>query len=310
MIVAGVAETAAPVYEQLLLYAAQADLFHNDDTPMKILAFMVKGEVKEVNGRTGVFTTGVIAVKGEQQIALFFTGRNHAGENLTKVLKEREDESAVPIQMCDALSWNLPEGFTVKLANCNAHGRRQFVDLVDVFPEECRFVINTYKEVYKHEAEAKELRLDAAERLAYHQEHSAPLMEKMKEYHTGLLDEKRVEPNSSLGDAINYMLNHWEELTLFLKIPGVPLDNNALERLLKVAILNRKNAYFYRTERGAAVGDLLMSLISTCSLNGENPFDYLTELQKHSVEISANPQDWMPWNFRATLERMETCNTS
>lgn len=106
------------------------------------------------------------------------------------------------------------------------------------------------------------------------------------------------------------MINHWKELTLFTREVGVPIDNNAAERLLKVAILNRKNAYFFKTEKGAAVGDLFMSLIATCSLNGVNPFDYLTELQKHSADLSANPQDWMPWNFQATLDRLKTCNTS
>ena len=51
--------------------------------------------------------------------------------------------------------------------------------------------------------------------------------------------------------------------------------NNVCEQALKKAILHRKNAYFYKTENGAHVGDLFMSLIHTCELNGVNPFDYL-----------------------------------
>ena len=49
------------------------------------------------------------------------------------------------------------------------------------------------------------------------------------------------------------------------------------------------------------MGDLYMSLIYTCELNGANPFDYLTELERHADELAANPSDWMPWNYRATL---------
>jgi hypothetical protein len=74
-----------------------------------------------------------------------------------------------------------------------------------------------------------------------------------------------------------------------------------VERALKKAILNRKNALFYRTENGALVGDLFMSLIHTCELNGINPFDYLTELLRHVEELKQNPSAWMPWTYRETL---------
>ena len=71
--------------------------------------------------------------------------------------------------------------------------------------------------------------------------------------------ERKTAPNSGLGKAINYLLKHWKKLTLFLKHPGVPIDNNIVERALKKAILNRKNALFYKTLNGARVGDLFMS---------------------------------------------------
>jgi transposase len=116
--------------------------------------------------------------------------------------------------------------------------------------------------------------------------------------------EHRTEPNSGLGKAISYLLRHWKKLTLFLEQPGVPLDNNIVERSLKLAIRNRKNALFYKTLNGAAVGDLFMSLIHTCELNGANPFDYLTELQRHAAELKQNPSEWMPWNYRETLARL------
>ena len=99
-------------------------------------------------------------------------------------------------------------------------------------------------------------------------------------------------------------MNHWKELTLFLRQPRAPLDNNVCERGLKKVILHRKNALFYKTQNGADVGDLFMSLIHTCELHGANPFAYLTELQKHPGELSRSPQAWMPWGYRETLERL------
>jgi hypothetical protein len=117
-------------------------------------------------------------------------------------------------------------------------------------------------------------------------------------------DERRVEPNSAIGGAISYLLRHWEKLTLFLRVPGAPLDNNICERALKKAIRHRRNSLFYKTSHGAHVGDVFMSLIHTCELGGANPFDYLTELDRHADEAAVDPQHWMPWNYRGTLEGM------
>ena len=127
-------------------------------------------------------------------------------------------------------------------------------------------------------------------------------MDELKIWLQDQLDQKRVEPNSGLGEAIGYLLRHWEPLTLFLRIAGAPLDNNICERALKMAILHRKNSLSYKTQRGAEVGDRFMSLIHTCRLNQANPFDYLMALARHPKEILAHPADWLPWNFSHALE--------
>ena len=104
-----------------------------------------------------------------------------------------------------------------------------------------------------------------------------------------------------LGGAIAYALKRWGRLTLFLEREGAPIDNNICENMLKRAILHRKDSLFYKTEHGAHVGDLYMSLIATARLAGANPFDYLTELQRHAKEVANSPADWMPWRYRETL---------
>jgi hypothetical protein len=142
------------------------------------------------------------------------------------------------------------------------------------------------------------------ERLAYHQEHSKPLMDGLEAWLQGLVRERQVEPNSGLGQAVAYSLRHWQQLTLFLREPGVPLDNNQVERSLKRAILHRKNSMFYKTQDGARVGDLYMSLIHTAELNGANPFEYLVTLLRHPALVEENPEEWMPWNYLETLAGM------
>jgi hypothetical protein len=178
------------------------------------------------------------------------------------------------------------------------------VDVAASFPEECRYVLETLGKVYQSDAQARERQLSPEDRLQLHQEHSRPLMDRLHEWMEAQFAERRTEPNSGLGKAISYLLKHWTKLTLFLREPGAPLDNNVVERALKKAILHRKNALFYKTMNGARVGDLFMSLIHTCELNRINPFDYLTELLRHPAELAVHPAEWMPWNYREALARI------
>ena len=123
------ADRIESVFQEMVYQAAQGQVLHNDDTTMKILAFCNKDEASVDNSeRTGVFTSGIVSILEGHRIALFFTGRQHAGENLTDLLKRRASGLGKPIQMCDALSRNMPEELKTLVANCLTHGRRRFVD--------------------------------------------------------------------------------------------------------------------------------------------------------------------------------------
>jgi Transposase IS66 family len=198
---------------------------HNDDTGMRILRLAREPGDK----RTGTFTSGIVSMMGAWTIAVFFTGWKHAGENLAEVLKQRTRGLPPAIQMSDALSRNSPkvEGVEPLQANCLAHGRRQVVDVADNFPEECRYVLETLRDVYHHDAQAREQAMSPEQRLRFHQEHSEPLMKGLHEWMEAQLAEHKTEPNSGLGKAISYLLNHWTKLTLFLRQAGAPIDNNA-----------------------------------------------------------------------------------
>jgi len=301
-IVDDAANKVLPAWQELCRQAAQGSVVYNDDTTAKILA-LIKEQKDDNSGssRKGMFTSAILSVVDDKKIALFFTGRNHAGENLAQVLAERQSGLDPPIQMCDALSRNLPKDFLTLLANCLCHARRNFVDVLASFPEQCQFVIETLAKVYKNDQVTKNQNMSDEDRLVYHQTHSGPLMQALEPWLDDQVNEKKAEPNSGLGQAVSYMQNRWQPLTLFLRVPGAPLDNNLCEQVLKRAILHRKNSLFFKTERGAFVGDLFMSLIHTCSLVKVNPFDYLTALQEHGSLVQKNPQDWMPWNYTNAL---------
>jgi hypothetical protein len=308
-IVAEAAQAVEPVHGELVRQAAQADVFNGDDTHGPVLAFMGKRRADLVAlgaldnpERTGLSTTSVVATTAEgRKIALFFSGRNHAGENLAALLEKRAAGLPSPIHMSDALESNKPAGHAVIWCNCLAHGRRNIVDEVANFPQECRHLLEQIGLVFKVDELCRKQKLSALERLERHQRESAPVMAALDQWMKDRFETKQVEPNSGLGKAINYLLKRWDRFTLFLRRPGVPLDNNIAERALKMAIRHRNNSLFYRTPRGAAVGDLFMALIHTAQLCGENPVEYLTALQRHVRAVANSPANWMPWNWRGTL---------
>ena len=286
-----------PAFLELLTQGAQGVLFRSDDTRAQILEGF---RPEEFGDRTGTFTTGLqCQLESGARVAIFATGPKHAGENLTDLLRRRRKELEPPIHMSDGSSSNTPKSGspTVIDADCMVHGRRYFVKIFDAFPEPCRYVLESFGLVYAYEAQAKADGLSASERLAFHQQKSQPVLAQLHQKMRADLDESRVEENSPLGKAYLYLLKRWHGLTVFLREPGAPLDNNELERQLKKAVLHRKNALFYRSDRGALVGDLYMTLIKTCELNGVNPFDYLNQLQTHEADLAATPAKWLPWNY-------------
>lgn len=301
-------EDLKPVHAELRRRAAQAFLFHTDDTTARILGLMGKRREALVAAkglddpkRTGLYTTGILAVTEAGLITLFCTGRQHAGENFGALLAGRDASCAPPIHMCDGLSHNSPGDHDVIEASCLAHGRRQFVDEVANFPSECRHLLVELGRVYRNEQVTRQRALTPDERLRYHQEHSKPLLDALELWMKALTADKKVEPNSTMGKAIRYCEKRWDKLTLFLRVPGAPLDNNACERILKMCIRHRRNSLFYKTQRGADVGDLYMSLIFTAMLDGQNPHHYLVALMGNPRAVREDPAAWLPWNYLAAI---------
>ncbi|CCK80941.1 IS66 family transposase [Desulfobacula toluolica] len=296
------ADLIYPAFEELKRQAAQGEVLHNDDTTMKILDLIQENKTRDKDERTGIFTSGIISLLEEgKRIAIFYTGRNHAGENIASLYEMRDGEKDPPIQMCDSLSRNMSSEFKIILCHCITHARRGFIDVISSFPDECRHVIETLAEVYHVDAQAKEQNMTADQRLAFHQVHSGSLMNTLRSWLDTQIKDKLVEPNSGLGNAITYMIKHWHELTQFLRVPGAPLDNNICEQCLKRSILHRKNSMFYKTEHGAYIGDMFMSIIHTCNLMKVNALNYLISLQKHSAQVFKNPSSWMPWNYETAM---------
>jgi hypothetical protein len=291
------ADAALSVYLVLMKQAASGEVMQTDDTRVRILSCLKEDEAEK--GRA-TNTSGIVVKAGERKVALYFSGRRHAGENLAEVLKLRAEGLARPIQMSDALAANTSVAKGVIKSYCLVHARRTVFDLKESYPAECEVVLDAVGEVYQHEAEAAGL--SVSERLAYHRERSGPVMAELKAWMEAQFSERQVEPNSSLGKALSYWLKHWHELTVWLREAGTPLDNNECEQALKQFILMRKNSLFFKTEHGAAVGDILASLIQTCRLNRINPWDYLVRLIRNKSDARRNPELYLPWSSLGSEE--------
>ena len=301
-----VADSAWPVFEALWTLAGQGDVIFQDDTHVRILALLAENRCADATGETlerrGRFTTGLVVQVEHRVICLYRSGRAHAGDNLTDLLRQRAAGLEKPIVMSDALTANQRDDDDRLIrCHCLAHSRRQFTDLEDVFPAEAHYVITGLNQVFEHDAETRRQAMPAVERLAYHQPPSGPLLAALHDWWERQFQDRRVEPNSSLGKAFTYLLNRWPTLTQFLRVEGAPLDSNPVERALKVIIRQRKNSLFYASPHSATVAAILTSLIATCVQAGVNALEYLVALQTHRSAVFRQPTAWLPWNYHDNL---------
>jgi transposase len=218
-----VGDCCQAIFKWLEKEAAQGEGIFQDDTPGRVLTLMEENQIARAKAqaqgkakpseRTGRYTTVLMVQVGDRRICLYYTGRQHAGENLAALLTKREPGRGKPLVMADALSQNQADEAGLIRCHCLAHGRRQFSDVAEDFPAESAVVVNALKLSYDHDEEAREQGLNAQKRLAYHQEYSAPVFATLKPWLEQQTAERLVEPNSSVGQAIAYMVKHWDTLT-------------------------------------------------------------------------------------------------
>lgn len=301
-----VANDCHPILKCFKRLAADALHFSIDDTTHRILnQIPVKKKSRNSNTeriRSGVYCSGLIAELADgHKIVLFETSIGHAGEFLDDILGCRTAGLLAPTVMSDALSSNHVTMVEIIISLCNAHGRREFVDVLSHFPAEVEQILNDYKLIWKQEKEVKKEGLSPQARQLHHKEHSLPIMEKIRTWGNDKLESETVDENSGLGKAIRYFDKHFDGLTRFCTHVGAKLDNNETEQTLKAQINIRKNAHFYKTLAGASVADTLISLIATTRHAEINPFEYLTAIQRNRDRVRANPEQWMPWNYEKSL---------
>jgi len=162
-------------------------------------------------------------------------------------------------------------------------------------------VLQGYDQIWEHERHCQEQSLSPAQRLRYHEQHSLPVMTEIRAWAKQQLDTETVEENSALGKALRYFDKHFEGFTAFCRLEGAQLDNNVMEQALKLILRGRKNSLFFKTPAGAAIADVISSVIATAKQADINVFDYLVVLQRHADQVKQQPELWLPWNYQQAL---------
>ncbi len=296
------------IVEELIKEAANGNVFFFDDTRATILEAIARNQSIEANMKRACHTT-VLCTRSSNnyEIVLYITAQGHAGENFTQVFKHRSKEKSKlrAILMSDASSNNNiqidTEIFNYIIVNCMSHARRKFFDLKDYY-KECKYFLKEIAMIYKNEKACKNY--SPQKRLKYHKHHSKRHFNNIYNKINELFDQKLVEPNSNLGKAMKYWINHRDGLSGFLRIKGAPLDNNLSERNLRFKILERKNSFFNLTKRSAMISSGFSSIIKTCEVNNINPQSYLNWIQDNWKFVLIRPKDYMPWSYAEYIRNL------
>ncbi|WP_394706597.1 IS66 family transposase [uncultured Draconibacterium sp.] len=303
-----IANSLLPIHKVMVQEAANAAHYYLDDTGNRILdqAPVEKPQrnSNKTRQRSGVYSSGLVAaLVGEYNFVLYRTNIGHAGEFIDEILSQR-DSPHPPLLMSDALPSNRSSlGYEVQHCLCNSHGRRQFAEVLNQFPDEVEQVLTWYGEIWRHDDEARERGLNAEQRLTWYKKRSLPVMGQIRDWGEGEgeLNNDNVEENSGLGKAISYFNKHYEGMTAFCRLEGAQLDNNRAEQALKLVARNRKNAMFHKTQAGADIADVIMAMIATAAEAGVNVLDYFNTVQRKQSEVKANPERFLPWNYQSNF---------
>jgi hypothetical protein len=305
------------VFGALLEMLAECKAFNLDDTRAKILSIIKENKLlkaQDKKGRSCYSTTICSKTVNGEIIVVYLTSNKHGGENIGNVLKMRQDKTSNIHIMNDASSNNKPvlkdEEYkwllkSIIVINCLAHGQRKFSEIEQFYPEECGYFLKQTGSIYHNEHQCRVMGTNLEEKLKYHQEHSTQYIDNIYNKIDKLFSEKKIEPNSRLGQATKYWLNNKEGLTQFLKIPVESLDNNWAERSLKTLILQRKNSLFFKTADSALVHSGMTSIVKTCSENGINAFRYLNWMQDNSAMAKRDPKNYTPFAYAKYINSTE-----
>jgi transposase len=189
------------------------------------------------------------------------------------------------------------DGAIVRAA-CNSHARRKFEDAID-YPRDRRQWLEWYQALFDIESRAKPM--SDEERFKLRQSESQAIWQAMRAQLDAIdqRTEQVVLPKSELRQALNYLRNHWTELTRYLDDPRLPIDNNECEQLMKQVALGRKNWLFAGSVAGGERSAGFLTLTSSAHRNDLDVRAYLNDILQRLLAGETDYEPLLPWNWAA-----------
>jgi hypothetical protein len=279
----------------------RSKLLGTDDTPVPVL---VPGRGKTQEGR-------IWAYRGDEQFPfnVFDFTMNHTRDGPLRFLR-RDEKSNREERFRGFLQADAYSGYDalVRLdgiveVGCWAYTRRKFFEAKDTDLARGMVALARIQQLYAVETAAKEL--TAAARLALRQERAVPVLQSMKAW----LDEQyaKVLPKSAMAGAMNYALGNWQALLRYTTDGDIPIDNNAVERMLKIVALGRKNWLFAGSERGGKTAAVLFTLVSSGKRHGLNTWAYLRDVMVRLADLKPRElEELLPNRWRDSQPQAAT----
>jgi transposase len=285
----GCAELATPVWDRMKQVVLSSKVVQTDDTPVPVL------DAELTRTRKGRLWT-YVGDRHHPYIVYDYTG-NRCQEGPEEFLHGyRGYLQADAYPGYDALFADSKQDLTEVL--CWAHVRRKYFEAQASDLCRATVVLAYIGLLYDVEREARDHKMNAAERLALRQAQARPVLDDIKIYLE--TERAKVLPKSVMGDAINYTLKNWQALLRYCEDGDLEIDNNGAERSLRPICVGRNNCLFYGSDNGGHTGAILTSLIATCKRLHIEPFAYLRDLFSR---ISAYPlhqlDDLLPDRWQA-----------
>lgn len=157
---------------------------------------------------------------------------------------------------------------------CMAHARRKFVSIVKTTNKTgaAHYAAAIIAKLYNIEKEIKEKKLDFDSIKFYRQQYAKPILLEFRDWL--IKKQTQAPPQSPLGKAVFYFLEHWDQLVIYLEYGFLDIDNNFTEQRIKPFTIGRKNWLFMGNERGGEAAAVFFSLIESAKANGLNTYAY------------------------------------
>lgn len=277
-----------PVVEAQLENILQSQVVAMDETPIKA-GRKSKGKMRQAY---------IWPIYGDQNEIVFYYTPTRAHQHVEEILGKDFSGTLVSDGYA-AYREYAGKNSGVTHAQCWSHTRRKFIKAEEIEPQAVEEVLTIIGELYRHEAIIKDKKLSGEDKLTYRGRHSEPIVKAFWQWCEQQCQRLDLLPSNPLSGALKYAMARRADLQVFLSDPDVPVDTNHLERALRPIPMGRKNWLFCWTEIGADRVGVIQSLLSTCRLQGVDPYRYLVDvLQRISQHPAKQVTDLTPRRWK------------